>query len=421
VQPLADCVFDQAGMHACVMAYGQTGSGKTFTMEGSKQQAGLITRTIQHLFLRTARADKHRLNNSSHQTPRRHGTKAQEERRDWITTVSVSMVEIYQDQIYDLLRIGPVEGNGRLSLRNHGENGVVVQGARVARVHALDEALGLYQSGSRLRRLGSSERNADSSRSHVIFALHIERCDPVSQEVVSTGKLSLVDLAGSERQGSTSALNRERVTQANAINKSLTALGKVVQACVVRAAGGSSAGGSANHVPYRDSILTRLLSDSIGGRAKTLLIAHVTPHACDAPESHCTLQFAATAACVQERISLRADEGRKREQVSRLLNENAQLKAELSFHCHTPVATLDLIEGADARQVLSEHPDFLSNGVTPGASHVIADMAEKSMGKRSSRRRKENLGTASKENCENQSPNIQGHPSPRKLRFIATS
>jgi len=143
-------------------------------------------------------------------------------------------------------------------------------------------------------------------------------------------KITLVDLAGSERQSASTAFDRTRIGEASSINRSLTALGKVVQACVARgSAGDQSERGRTQHVPYRDSALTRLLSDSIGGQAKTLLVAHVTPLLEDVQERCRTLQFAANAARVQEATLSCNEEEDYRRQASRLLAENTRMRVEL--------------------------------------------------------------------------------------------
>merc|ERR1712151_1020098 len=143
---------------------------------------------------------------------------------------------------------------------------------------------------------------------------------------------SLVDLAGSERQSAGAVFDRSRVSEASVINKSLTSLSKVVQACVTRAESPRPDKGMARmgcHVPYRDSVLTQLLSDSIGGQGKTLVVVHVTQHEEGLQESLRTLQFASSAACVQERPAPRAEEERLRRQLARLGAENQRLKDEL--------------------------------------------------------------------------------------------
>lgn len=322
VWPLVDSVFDQPGMHACVMAYGQTGAGKTFTMEGSDEQPGLIVRTAEHLFGRAADSSSIREEDQAdgyrqQATPHPH------------VEISVSMIEIYQEQLYDLLNPSSIDG-GRLLLRNDGcEAGPEVRGLHIASPRTREEALALYRAGTKLRRQGASERNARSSRSHTVFSLYIRRRSAGSDEVLPTSKISFVDLAGSERQSNASGYDRERVTEACSINQSLTTLGKVVQACMARSCGRRPDRDRA-HVPYRESLLTRLLSDSIGGQAKTLLIVHVTPHIEDAQESCCTLQFAANAACVQERAACWGGEEWCRREAGRLSSDNAWLRSEIA-------------------------------------------------------------------------------------------
>mmetsp|Transcript_39288 Transcript_39288/g.77775 ORF Transcript_39288/g.77775 Transcript_39288/m.77775 type:complete len:770 (+) Transcript_39288:44-2353(+) len=320
VWPLVDSVFDQPGMHACVMAYGQTGAGKTFTMEGSDEQPGLIVRTAEHLFSRAADAS------SIPEEGEASGDKQQAGIQPRVD-ISVSMIEIYQEQLYDLLNPSSIDG-GRLLLRNDGcEAGPEVRGLHIASPRTREEALALYRAGTKLRRQGASERNTRSSRSHTVFSLYIRRRS-AGDEVLPTSKISFVDLAGSERQSNASGYDRERVTEACSINQSLTTLGKVVQACMARSCGRRPDRDRA-HVPYRESLLTRLLSDSIGGQAKTLLIVHVTPHIEDAQESCCTLQFAANAACVQERAACWGGEEWCRREAGRLSSDNAWLRSEI--------------------------------------------------------------------------------------------
>jgi len=318
--PLIDSVFDQPGTSACVMAYGQTGAGKTFTMEGAQQHPGLIGLAMEHLFDRVARIRQTEMDAAGSGEETDHSS----------MQICLSMIEIYQEQLYDLL--APDGGSVRLSLRNvGGEGGPEVRELHIASPQTREEAMSLYQTGARLRRLGSSERNSRSSRSHMVFTLYIQCTETATGEVLSTSKISLVDLAGSERQSASSALDRSRVSEASVINNSLTSLSKVVQACVARAASPRPEKAGSCHIPYRDSVLTALLSDSIGGQGKTLVLVHVTPHEEDAQESLCTLQFAANAACVQERpAALRADEERCRRQLARAHAENIRLREELA-------------------------------------------------------------------------------------------
>jgi hypothetical protein len=246
--------------------------------------------------------------------------------------IGVSLLEIYQEQLNDLLcpstsaGNGGPNGEGRLQIRQDasGETGSPeVRGLKVAFPETCAEALSLYHGGMRLRRLGVSEKNSRSSRSHTVFSLHIRRLDTQTGETLGVGKFNLIDLAGSERQSSSSAFDRTRVTEASSINQSLTTLGKVVQACVLRSAA-RERDRERVHVPYRDSMLTRLLSDSIGGQAKSLIIGHVTPHEEDAQESCRTLQFATGAARVQERCSVSGLETTRMEMDTSLLREESR-------------------------------------------------------------------------------------------------
>lgn len=295
--PLIDSIFEQPGTSACVMAYGQTGAGKTFTMDGDERQPGLIPLAIERLFKKAALGE---------------------------VQISISMLEVYQEQLRDLL------GTNRLTLRNiGGEGGPEIRELRLELAKTREEALSIYETGARLRHLGMSERNSRSSRSHLVLSFHVQRLDPIRGEVVNTSKISLVDLAGSERQSSGAAFDRSRVNEASVINNSLTSLSKVVQACVTRAASPRPDKGMGCHIPYRDSVLTQLLSDSIGGQGKTLVIVHVTQREEDVQESLRTLQFASNAACVQERSAARSEEERLQRQLSRLSSENQRLKEEL--------------------------------------------------------------------------------------------
>jgi len=323
--PLIDSVFEQPGMSACVMAYGQTGAGKTFTMEGCPQHPGLISLAVDRLFRRAEREEEEERRSAAS-----NGVQREEKGRSSnLIQISLSMLEVYQEQLHDLL-VGHDNGP-RLTLRNiGGEGGPEVRELRVQPCKSCEETIALYQAGARLRRLGTSERNARSSRSHCVLTLYVQRLDPSGGEVVSTSKISLVDLAGSERQSATTAFDKSRVSEASVINNSLSSLSKVVQACVTRAASPRPDRTVGCHIPYRDSVLTQLLSDSIGGQGKTLVVVHVTQHEEDVQESMRTLQFASNAACVQERPAPRAEEEKLRRQLSRLSTENQRLKDELA-------------------------------------------------------------------------------------------
>lgn len=321
--PLIDSVFEQPGTSCCVMAYGQTGAGKTFTMEGAPNQIGIISLAVDRIFRKAEREEEERRLKAGGRDRRR-----EDGRPSNPIQISISMLEVYQEQLKDLLagQDGP-----RLTIRNiGGEGGPEIRDLQVRPTQSCEDAIAIYQAAARLRRLGSSEKNARSSRSHLVLTLYVQRLDPCGGEVVSTSKVSLVDLAGSERQSATTAFDRSRVSEASVINNSLSSLSKVVQACVTRAASPRPEKAGLCHIPYRDSMLTQLLSDSIGGQGKTLVIVHVTQHEEDMMESLRTLQFATNAACVQESAAPKVEEEKVRRQLARITTDNQRMTKELA-------------------------------------------------------------------------------------------
>ncbi|GAQ88640.1 kinesin [Klebsormidium nitens] len=251
--PVVMSVLD--GFNVCIFAYGQTGTGKTFTMEGTPANRGVNYRTIDELF-QLAR--------------QRHG----EARYD----VSVSVLEIYNEQIRDLLA-APGSGQKKLEIRQ-GHQGNHVPGLTEHPVTCADEAWELLQSGSRSRSVGATNANEHSSRSHCMLGISVKCENKVTGETTRS-RLWLVDLAGSERVGKSEA-SGDRLKEAQSINKSLAALGDVIAALTTKSA----------HVPYRNSKLTHLLQDSLGGDSKALMFVQISPAESDAGESLCSLQFA---------------------------------------------------------------------------------------------------------------------------------
>jgi kinesin family protein C2/C3 len=259
VQPLVTSILD--GYSVCIFAYGQTGSGKTFTMSGPPESPGINTRSLQELFARkSARADEY---------------------QDELT---VSVLEIYNEQIRDLLAADAASTN--LQVRQ-GPTGNFVPGLTVVPVQSLDEVFELIKRGNKNRSTHATDMNEHSSRSHSILSIQLRSTNIVAGTVAS-GKLFLVDLAGSERLSKTGA-EGQRLKEAQSINKSLSALGDVIAARASRA----------KHVPYRNSALTYLLQDALGGDSKTLMVACASPVDYNSEESFCTLNFAARARSVE--------------------------------------------------------------------------------------------------------------------------
>ncbi|XP_061767489.1 kinesin-like protein KIF11 isoform X2 [Nerophis ophidion] len=271
VCPILDEVI--MGYNCTVFAYGQTGTGKTFTMEGERSPdeqftweedplAGIIPRTLHQIFEKLSE----------------NGTEF---------SVKVSLLEIYNEELFDLL--SPTEDvNERLQLFDDPRNkrGVVVKGLEEVTVHNKDEVYLILERGAAKRRTASTLMNAYSSRSHSVFSvtIHMKEITMDGEELVKIGKLNLVDLAGSENIGRSGAVDK-RAREAGNINQSLLTLGRVITALVEKRP----------HVPYRESKLTRILQDSLGGRTKTSIIATVSPSSSNLEETLSTLEYASRA------------------------------------------------------------------------------------------------------------------------------
>ncbi|XP_066255628.1 osmotic avoidance abnormal protein 3-like isoform X6 [Euwallacea similis] len=275
--PLVESVLE--GYNATIFVYGQTGCGKSFTMEGIKgpdsSQKGVISRAFEHAFEAISVTS---------------GVKY---------LAMVSYLEIYNEQIRDLLVPNDkLATNGSLSLKETPTEGVTVPGLALHPVHNAQEAESYLNMGSKNRMIGATLMNQNSSRSHSIFTISIEQLNNVNNNrSIRKGKLNLVDLAGSERQTKTGATG-DRLKEATKINLSLSALGNVISALV---------DGKAKHIPYRDSKLTRMLQDSLGGNTRTLMIACVSPADRDYMETLSTLRYANRAKNISNKPKVNED------------------------------------------------------------------------------------------------------------------
>ncbi|CAH1982263.1 unnamed protein product [Acanthoscelides obtectus] len=264
---VVDCAFE--GYNACVFAYGQTGSGKTFTMMGAMDNQGLIPRICKALFDRMA-------DNSKRGTTHR---------------VQVSYLEIYQERVADLLR---GRDTTSLKVREHPKKGPYVQGLTTCLVANYSHIQECMERGNANRTTAATNMNDVSSRSHAIFTITFVQagyCDGVPSETVS--KIHLVDLAGSERADSTGATG-QRLKEGAHINKSLVTLGSVISALAELSSEqkGEKSEKKNFFIPYRDSVLTWLLKDSLGGNSKTIMIAAISPADCNYGETLSTLRYA---------------------------------------------------------------------------------------------------------------------------------
>jgi len=268
-RPLLDSVLD--GYNATVFAYGATGCGKTHTITGTVQQPGVIFLTMQELFERIG-----------------------ESTADKVTEVSLSYLEIYNETIRDLLVPSNVKGG--LMLREDANQAVSVAGLSSHHPQNVQEVMDMIMKGNELRTMSPTEANATSSRSHAVLQINVAQKDRNAsvEEPHTMATLSIIDLAGSERASATK--NRgERLLEGANINKSLLALGSCINAlCDPR---------KRNHIPYRNSKLTRLLKFSLGGNCKTVMIVCVSPSSAHFDETQNTLRYANRAKHIQTKVT----------------------------------------------------------------------------------------------------------------------
>ncbi|KAK5935211.1 hypothetical protein CgunFtcFv8_020594 [Champsocephalus gunnari] len=282
VQPLIDAFFQ--GFNATVFAYGQTGSGKTYTIGEANicsfrdEEQGIIPRAVADVF---KLLDENDLNDFS---------------------VRVSYLEVYKEEFNDLLE---VETASKDILIREDKGNIVLYGVKECEVEGLDEVLSLLESGNTARHTGATQMNQNSSRSHTIFTVYMDQRRGASRlygtaansgPQMLSSKFHFVDLAGSERILKTGNTG-ERLKESIQINSGLLALGNVIGAL-----GDPKRKGS--HIPYRDSKITRILKDSLGGNSKTLMIACISPSSSDFDESLNTLNYATRARNIQNRATV---------------------------------------------------------------------------------------------------------------------
>lgn len=305
---LGEGILEKAfqGYNACIFAYGQTGSGKSFSMMGHAEQLGLIPRLCCALFQRIA------LEQNESQTFK----------------VEVSYMEIYNEKVRDLL--DPKGSRQSLKVREHKVLGPYVDGLSQLAVTSFEDIESLMSEGNKSRTVAATNMNEESSRSHAVFNIIITQTlydlqSGNSGEKVS--KVSLVDLAGSERVSKTGAAG-ERLKEGSNINKSLTTLGLVISSLADQAAGK----GKNKFVPYRDSVLTWLLKDNLGGNSQTSMIATISPAADNYEETLSTLRYADRAKRIVNHAVVNEDPNAKvirelREEVEKLREQLSQAEA----------------------------------------------------------------------------------------------
>ena len=292
VAPLVDACFD--GYNATVLAYGQTGSGKTYTMgsaalsAGADDEIGVIPRVIQDIFAGIRK---------------RRGTSE--------CTVRCAFLEVHNEEVRDLLH--PDVTTKKISVRERADGAIVVSGIRECEARTSSEMVRLLENGAVSRTTGGTKMNEQSSRSHAIFTVILEQRHLTREArrrhrgAFSSAKFHLVDLAGSERNKRTGASGR-RFKESININSGLLALGNVINAIADdQERRKQDLGPRHLHVPYRDSKLTRLLQDSLGGNSRTCMIACISPADANLEETLNTLKYAARARNIRNKPVVNRD------------------------------------------------------------------------------------------------------------------
>ncbi|CAE7774929.1 Kif17 [Symbiodinium sp. KB8] len=300
-KPMVTAAFD--GFNGTVFAYGQTGSGKSWSMMGAQEKAapeldGIIPRLNTELFEQLEAA------------------KAKEPDKQFM--ILVSYLEIYNEVIKDLLN----PSDKKLQVRQHPKLGVYVQDLAEIVATGPEQVADLLESGNKVRKVAGTKMNARSSRSHSCFTIKIEQ--KVEEDMgggkrkttTLNAKLNLVDLAGSERQSKTGAEGAQ-LREGAAINKSLSVLGNVINALAE----------GKKHVPYRDSKLTRLLQNSLGGNSRTVMIAAISPADDNYDETLTTLNYANRAKNITNKSTRNEDVSQQI--IRELRSEIADLRAAL--------------------------------------------------------------------------------------------
>ena len=258
-----------AGYNGTVFAYGQTGSGKTYTMMGpdisEEESKGIIPRIVEQIFDRIMKSD------SSIEF-----------------MVKVGYMEIYMEKIRDLL----VPHNDNLPIHEDKQRGVYVKGLHEFYVGSIDEVYMMLDKGGQARAVAATNMNQESSRSHSIFVIEVTQKNESGS--ARSGRLFLVDLAGSEKVGKTGA-SGQTLEEAKKINKSLSSLGNVINALT---------DSKSTHIPYRDSKLTRILQESLGGNSRTTLIVNCSPSSYNDAETVSALRFGERAKTIKQKAKI---------------------------------------------------------------------------------------------------------------------
>ncbi|CAK4032449.1 Kinesin unc-104 [Lecanosticta acicola] len=302
-KPLLDNAFQ--GYNNCIFAYGQTGSGKSYSMMGYGEEEGVIPRICRDMYQRIEGM--------------------QEKDKNVSATVEVSYLEIYNERVRDLLN---PSNKGNLKVREHPSTGPYVEDLAKLVVRNFSEIEHLMDEGNKARTVAATNMNETSSRSHAVFTLTLtqKRHDvETNMDTEKVAKISLVDLAGSERATSTGATGA-RLKEGAEINRSLSTLGRVIAALADMTSAKAKSKGA--QVPYRDSVLTWLLKDSLGGNSLTAMIAAISPADINFEETLSTLRYADSAKRIKNHAVVNEDPNAR--MIRELKEELSQLRSKLS-------------------------------------------------------------------------------------------
>ncbi|XP_033350106.1 kinesin-like protein KIF13A isoform X1 [Bombus vosnesenskii] len=300
-------ILDNAfqGYNACIFAYGQTGSGKSYTMMGSGENKGIIPRLCDNLFDMIAKQQSSELTYK----------------------VEVSYMEIYNEKVHDLL--DPKPNKQSLKVREHNVLGPYVDGLSQLAVTSFQDIDNLMAEGNKSRTVAATNMNSESSRSHAVFSVILTQTLTDSKSGVSgekVSRMSLVDLAGSERAVKTGAVG-DRLKEGSNINKSLTTLGLVISKLADQNSGSNK--NKDKFVPYRDSVLTWLLKDNLGGNSKTVMVATISPAADNYEETLSTLRYADRAKRIVNHAVVNEDPNAR---IIRELRQEVEALKEMLLH-----------------------------------------------------------------------------------------
>jgi hypothetical protein len=376
-RPMVDAVME--GFNASILAYGQTSSGKTFTMMGSANNEGLIPRIARAIMEEADRrtisasggdaqplassmnSDVVPLARSSTNLPAAafsasHGAGGNGNITGVLTRdyfIELSFFEIYNEAVLDLLHAGGSQQHRRRKVRVHPVMGVYVEGLTYEKVSSWSQCFRYLQRGLQLRHTAATKMNEVSSRSHAIFQLRLVQNDMTDiGPVQHRSNVYLADLAGSERI-KLSAVEGERLKESAQINLSLTTLRRVIDALIQQsptAAAGASGNGGPNGpsnrmVPYRESMLTWVLSESLGGNAKSCMVATLCPHPTYVEETYQTLQYAHRAKSIVNSVVKNED------QMAKVLRQLQDALAQATAHKNPQAAAVSIPGGVNPEVV----------------------------------------------------------------------